>query len=127
MLDECRWLGSDPIRARQRFNTSSDTVNIPDALTAFMLLNNPLIDISQRFFVLFVAFPADPTLEKTTTADVFLNYTSYTDFKYVLRQCAKSIIVMELATMYSNHCFTSSCSQKRLNFVYYWSMVLVKF
>ena len=75
-----------------KFHAHCPTAQIPESLTAFMLLANSNVDGSQRVSVLAVASPSVSIVksETETTTDGYLKAVSYASIASVLRQCDQS-------------------------------------
>lgn len=76
--------------AVSRFNTHAKSCELPEALTAFMLLANSDINSSQRISVLAAATSQDTNDLDSSSTDDYLKPVKYNAIASVLRQCEKT-------------------------------------
>lgn len=73
-----------------KLNRNGKATQLPESLTAIMLLTNAAVENSQRVSVLAAAAPSDPKLTNQCSTDDFLKAVSYCSISSVLSQCDKS-------------------------------------
>lgn len=72
-----------------KFNSNGTCTQLPESLTALMLLANASVDNSQRVAVLAAAAPTDSSFTNQSSNDEFMKAVSYSSVSSVLRQCDK--------------------------------------
>ena len=70
-----------------KFNSHSEICELPESLTAFLLLANANVDNSQKIAVLAAASPKEAQCEQDATTTAMLSAVTYTSVASVLCQC----------------------------------------
>lgn len=86
----------------QKFNSIANTKQIPECLTALLLLSNSHVDDSQRVSILAAASPSSDELPDDPTNNDFLVAVTHEWISWVIRQCEKQTSEQNLKINYSS-------------------------